>query len=127
MRAGIAVQNNSVSCDSNRNWLKFVLFKEKIIMLKVSLRIDRISSILWSWKNMRCSIVGELLFCENIFDHKGIYLVIIEVWLKVWSMGGYLLNHSIERFNRLALIVGLLDDKDSHKIYISSETDSIDK
>ena len=42
-------------------------------------------------------------------------------------MGGYLLNHSIERFNRLALIVGLLADKDSHKIYISSETDSIDR
>lgn len=127
INAGMAVQNISVSCDSSKNWLYVLVFRDEIIILRVRARIDRIKIILWSWKNIRCSIVGEFLFCENILDHIGIYLVFTMVWLNVCSIGGRELFHSIDKLSALVLTTALLEDKDSHKIYIKNDTEIIDR
>lgn len=108
--AGIIVQKISVSWDSSKNWLKFLITIDFTIIVRVNDRIDKIKIIVWSWKNIRCSIVGEFLSWENILAHMGIYFVIMIVWLKVCSWGGFKLFHSTDRFNEFTAKIGLFDE-----------------
>jgi len=65
MIAGRAVQNSSVSWDSNKNRLKVFFESNDIInILNVRIVIVKINNILCSWKKVKCSIKGEFLFCK---------------------------------------------------------------
>jgi hypothetical protein len=94
MIAGIEVQNISVLWDSIINWLKFKFLIAEKIIFRVVIVITMIINMVWSWKNVRCSILGEFLFCKLIFLHIGIYFVSSSIWLWVCSEGGFWLFHS---------------------------------
>lgn len=70
--AGIDVQKISVWCDSKRNRLNALIFMDLTNIDIVSRVILAIRIIVWSWKNDKCSIRGEFLFCIPIEFHIGI-------------------------------------------------------
>lgn len=72
--AGREVQNTSVWWDSSRNRLNIFIFIDFTIIMSVSIVMEMIKTIVWSWKNERCSIKGEFLFCIFIILHIGINL-----------------------------------------------------
>lgn len=101
MIVGIIVQIISISCPSIIDRLE----NEFLIILKiiyiVIIVIEIIIIIEWSWKNAICSITGEFISGNDIWDQVIIsildcYLIIMLFCLKVCSEGGKFIIHSIE-------------------------------
>lgn len=118
--AGITVQIVSISCPSikNRDENEFVMIL--IIMYNVIIVIMKIINMEWSWKKIICSIIGEFLLENIIFDQVIIsYLIKILFWLKVCSEGGKFSCHSLDELENWEIKIIRLEIKESHKIMIN--------
>lgn len=78
MMAGIVVQNISISCLSGENRLVIFVVMFWIISHEVIAVTAVMIIIEWSWKNSRCSMIGDFLFWKLIFIHIGIRKFSIE-------------------------------------------------
>jgi len=64
MNLGTIVQNNSKGWDSNKCWSKFKFVKVEN-KLYPTIEIIKIRIVIvWSWKKINCSIIGEQAFCK---------------------------------------------------------------
>lgn len=59
MVPGRMVQIDSISCPSEMNLLNFFLFIKDVIEYRVMIVIRDRMIIAWSWKNTRCSMIGD--------------------------------------------------------------------
>lgn len=115
----------SISCPSIIYLLYFFLIIKDITKYRVRIVIKVKIIIAWSWKNRICSIAGEILSWKDKAIHVGItYRLRVTVWLKVCSLTGVALSHSIELFLLFVEIDLREVDKASQIIHIKKITDT---